>query len=146
MHRHKLERDDHLYKAFQYFDKDSSGYVLHLALGRWIFYLFTNTCQDPENISSFTLLPNDTCESYLNLILLSSVYLFRHESHLESRFVMTDPDSHHKRIQMHSNKSLPQLSVAILCQLCITTTFHVIWYITLILNYIEVHIWWYINL
>ncbi|XP_039139723.1 calcium-dependent protein kinase 2-like isoform X2 [Dioscorea cayenensis subsp. rotundata] len=27
MHRHKLERDDHLYKAFQYFDKDSSGYI-----------------------------------------------------------------------------------------------------------------------
>ena len=25
MHRHRLERDDHLYKAFQYFDKDSSG-------------------------------------------------------------------------------------------------------------------------
>lgn len=25
MHRHKLERDEHLYKAFQYFDKDSSG-------------------------------------------------------------------------------------------------------------------------
>nr|CAA65500.1 protein kinase [Medicago sativa] len=27
MHRHKLERDDHLYKAFQYFDKDSSGFI-----------------------------------------------------------------------------------------------------------------------
>ncbi|KAM4101823.1 hypothetical protein ACB094_05G174900 [Castanea mollissima] len=27
MHRHRLERDDHLYKAFQYFDKDSSGYI-----------------------------------------------------------------------------------------------------------------------
>ena len=25
MHRYKLERDEHLYKAFQYFDKDSSG-------------------------------------------------------------------------------------------------------------------------
>ncbi|KAL6990782.1 Calcium-dependent protein kinase 15 [Sarracenia purpurea var. burkii] len=25
MHRHKLERDEHLYKAFQYFDKDHSG-------------------------------------------------------------------------------------------------------------------------
>lgn len=25
MHRHRLERDEHLYKAFQYFDKDSSG-------------------------------------------------------------------------------------------------------------------------
>ncbi|KAL0407266.1 UNVERIFIED_CONTAM: Calcium-dependent protein kinase [Sesamum latifolium] len=27
MHRHKLERDEHLYSAFQYFDKDSSGYI-----------------------------------------------------------------------------------------------------------------------
>lgn len=27
MHRHKLERDDHLHKAFQYFDKDGSGYI-----------------------------------------------------------------------------------------------------------------------
>ncbi|CAI0437227.1 unnamed protein product [Linum tenue] len=27
MHRHRLERDEHLFKAFQYFDKDSSGYV-----------------------------------------------------------------------------------------------------------------------
>ncbi|KAK9906996.1 hypothetical protein M0R45_002550 [Rubus argutus] len=27
MHRHRLERDEHLYKAFQYFDKDSSGYI-----------------------------------------------------------------------------------------------------------------------
>ncbi|XP_042520551.1 calcium-dependent protein kinase 2-like [Macadamia integrifolia] len=27
MHRHKLERDEHLYKAFQYFDKDSSGFI-----------------------------------------------------------------------------------------------------------------------
>ncbi|KAI5570107.1 hypothetical protein BDE02_11G003900 [Populus trichocarpa] len=27
MHRYKLERDEHLYKAFQYFDKDSSGYI-----------------------------------------------------------------------------------------------------------------------
>lgn len=25
MHRHKLERDEHLFKAFQYFDKDNSG-------------------------------------------------------------------------------------------------------------------------
>ncbi|KAA8515504.1 hypothetical protein F0562_018885 [Nyssa sinensis] len=27
MHRHKLERDEHLYKAFRYFDKDSSGFI-----------------------------------------------------------------------------------------------------------------------
>ncbi|KAA8520064.1 hypothetical protein F0562_014320 [Nyssa sinensis] len=27
MHRHKLERDEHLYKAFQYFDKDKSGFI-----------------------------------------------------------------------------------------------------------------------
>ncbi|KAH7675597.1 Non-specific serine/threonine protein kinase protein [Dioscorea alata] len=27
MHRHKLERDEHLYNAFQYFDKDNSGYI-----------------------------------------------------------------------------------------------------------------------
>ncbi|MED6144630.1 Calcium-dependent protein kinase 15 [Stylosanthes scabra] len=27
MHRHRLERDEQLYKAFQYFDKDSSGYI-----------------------------------------------------------------------------------------------------------------------
>lgn len=27
MHRHKLERDEHLYKAFSYFDKDSSGWA-----------------------------------------------------------------------------------------------------------------------
>ena len=26
MHRHKLEREDHLYKAFQHFDTDNSGY------------------------------------------------------------------------------------------------------------------------
>ena len=25
MHRHKLESYEHLYKAFQYFDKDNSG-------------------------------------------------------------------------------------------------------------------------
>ncbi|XP_015883702.3 calcium-dependent protein kinase 2 [Ziziphus jujuba] len=27
MHRHRLERDDHLYKVFQYFDKDNSGFI-----------------------------------------------------------------------------------------------------------------------
>ncbi|RYR51138.1 hypothetical protein Ahy_A06g026185 isoform A [Arachis hypogaea] len=27
MHRHKLEKEENLYKAFQYFDKDSSGYI-----------------------------------------------------------------------------------------------------------------------
>ncbi|XP_072956791.1 calcium-dependent protein kinase 2-like [Typha angustifolia] len=27
MHRHRLERDEHLYKAFQYFDADNSGYI-----------------------------------------------------------------------------------------------------------------------
>ncbi|KAJ6797716.1 putative calcium-dependent protein kinase 2 [Iris pallida] len=27
MHRHKLEKDEHLLKAFQYFDKDNSGYI-----------------------------------------------------------------------------------------------------------------------
>ncbi|EEF43871.1 calcium-dependent protein kinase 21 [Ricinus communis] len=27
MHRYRLERDEHLYKAFQHFDKDSSGYI-----------------------------------------------------------------------------------------------------------------------
>ncbi|XP_054797968.1 calcium-dependent protein kinase 2-like [Prosopis cineraria] len=27
MHRHKLEADEHLYKAFQYFDKDNSGFI-----------------------------------------------------------------------------------------------------------------------
>ncbi|CAL9122658.1 unnamed protein product [Musa textilis] len=27
MHRHKLEREEHLYRAFQYFDKDHSGFI-----------------------------------------------------------------------------------------------------------------------
>ncbi|KAK4491935.1 hypothetical protein RD792_002717 [Penstemon davidsonii] len=27
MHRHRLERDEHLFGAFQFFDKDSSGYI-----------------------------------------------------------------------------------------------------------------------
>ncbi|XP_052179134.1 calcium-dependent protein kinase 2-like [Diospyros lotus] len=27
MHRHKLERDEHLYRAFKYFDKDNSGFI-----------------------------------------------------------------------------------------------------------------------
>ncbi|GFZ03230.1 calcium-dependent protein kinase 15 [Actinidia rufa] len=27
VHQHKLERDEHLYKAFQYFDKDHSGFI-----------------------------------------------------------------------------------------------------------------------
>ncbi|XP_010529441.1 PREDICTED: calcium-dependent protein kinase 21 [Tarenaya hassleriana] len=27
MHRYRLERDEHLYKAFKHFDKDSSGYI-----------------------------------------------------------------------------------------------------------------------
>ncbi|KAI3849045.1 hypothetical protein C5167_019125 [Papaver somniferum] len=27
MHRHKIERDDHLYKAFQHFDADNSGFI-----------------------------------------------------------------------------------------------------------------------
>ncbi|OMO64849.1 hypothetical protein COLO4_31769 [Corchorus olitorius] len=27
MHRYRLERDEHLYKAFQFFDKDNSGYI-----------------------------------------------------------------------------------------------------------------------
>ncbi|KAG0475719.1 hypothetical protein HPP92_015405 [Vanilla planifolia] len=27
MHRHKMEREEHLYNAFQYFDKDNSGYI-----------------------------------------------------------------------------------------------------------------------
>lgn len=27
MHRYKLERDEHLFKAFQYFDKDNSGFI-----------------------------------------------------------------------------------------------------------------------
>ncbi|KAJ8754660.1 hypothetical protein K2173_010751 [Erythroxylum novogranatense] len=27
MHRHRLERDEHLYKAFQFFDKDNSGFI-----------------------------------------------------------------------------------------------------------------------
>ncbi|OVA06601.1 Protein kinase domain [Macleaya cordata] len=27
MHRHRLERDEHLYKAFQFFDKDKSGFI-----------------------------------------------------------------------------------------------------------------------
>ncbi|GFZ10483.1 calcium-dependent protein kinase 29 [Actinidia rufa] len=27
MHRHKLEKEEHLYKAFQYFDKDGSGFI-----------------------------------------------------------------------------------------------------------------------
>lgn len=30
MHRHRLERDEHLFKAFQYFDKDNSGWVHNL--------------------------------------------------------------------------------------------------------------------
>lgn len=29
MNRHKLERDEHLYRAFQYFDKDNSGCVFY---------------------------------------------------------------------------------------------------------------------
>ncbi|KAF3451717.1 hypothetical protein FNV43_RR07813 [Rhamnella rubrinervis] len=27
MHRHRLDRDEHLYKVFQYFDKDNSGFI-----------------------------------------------------------------------------------------------------------------------
>lgn len=38
MHRHRLERDEHLHKAFQYFDKDNSGRVdcslLNLCISR----------------------------------------------------------------------------------------------------------------
>lgn len=26
MHMNRMEREDHLYKAFEYFDKDKSGY------------------------------------------------------------------------------------------------------------------------
>lgn len=29
MHRYKLEKEEHLYKAFQHFDKDNSGSVSH---------------------------------------------------------------------------------------------------------------------
>ncbi|KAJ0977861.1 hypothetical protein J5N97_013335 [Dioscorea zingiberensis] len=34
IHRHKLERDEHLYKAFQYFDKDNNGHAVLAALKR----------------------------------------------------------------------------------------------------------------
>ncbi|CAH2078315.1 unnamed protein product [Thlaspi arvense] len=27
MHRYRLDRDEHLFKAFQYFDKDNSGFI-----------------------------------------------------------------------------------------------------------------------
>jgi calcium-dependent protein kinase len=30
MHMNRMEREDHLYKAFEYFDKDKSGYLLLL--------------------------------------------------------------------------------------------------------------------
>ncbi|XP_044504911.1 calcium-dependent protein kinase 33-like [Mangifera indica] len=33
MHRHRLERDEHLYKAFQHFDKDNSGFITVDELG-----------------------------------------------------------------------------------------------------------------
>lgn len=29
MHRHRLEKEEHLYKAFQFFDKDNSGLVFY---------------------------------------------------------------------------------------------------------------------
>jgi len=49
MHMNRMEREDHLYKAFEYFDKDKSGYLLlllyHFVL-LWIhpppLYLYVN--------------------------------------------------------------------------------------------------------
>lgn len=35
MHRHKLEREEDLYKAFQHFDTDGSGYVSKLDMASW---------------------------------------------------------------------------------------------------------------
>lgn len=32
MHRHKLEMEEYLYKAFQHFDKDNSGWVPYICL------------------------------------------------------------------------------------------------------------------
>ena len=59
MHRHKLERDEHLFKAFQYFDKDNSGWVLQLTSQRQSNNFFVH-----KNLSK------------LSVILLSLVYIY----------------------------------------------------------------------
>lgn len=43
MHRHRLEKEENLYKAFQFFDKDGSGLVYNSKLKIFLeLLLFTN--------------------------------------------------------------------------------------------------------
>lgn len=53
MHMNRMEREDHLYKAFEYFDKDKSGWVSYFFMYLFsfctyllIFLLFLNPSPD----------------------------------------------------------------------------------------------------
>lgn len=39
MHRHKLDREENLYKAFQFFDKDNSGFVYTIFSGHFQIFI-----------------------------------------------------------------------------------------------------------
>ncbi|RVX07899.1 Calcium-dependent protein kinase 19 [Vitis vinifera] len=47
MHRHRLERDEHLYKAFNYFDKDNSGFNCFLRNMANEFHVSKISCYSP---------------------------------------------------------------------------------------------------
>ncbi|KAK7266161.1 hypothetical protein RIF29_18803 [Crotalaria pallida] len=60
MHRHRLERDEHLYKAFQYFDKDSSG-VISYGCKNWLATSMSISCFEPF------LIKRESCEAGLHM-------------------------------------------------------------------------------
>lgn len=68
MHLNRVEREDHLYKAFEYFDKDKSGFVSLLSIyctrNMSFVYTLTQTC-------TFAIFSN-----YF-LLLMSCIYLLQ---------------------------------------------------------------------
>lgn len=79
MHKHKMERDAHLYKAFQLFNTDKSGYItrdeLETAMKKYgmgdegsIKEIISEV--DADNVSSLSLYKK------LNLNLIKFIFLF----------------------------------------------------------------------
>lgn len=66
MHRHKLEKEENLYKAFQHFDKDDSGYVL--------FYSFSVFCFQVCDNNLTLNLPDTSQERSLDKLLLNMAW------------------------------------------------------------------------
>lgn len=72
MHLNRMDREDHLYKAFQHFDKDNSGYITTEELEQ---ALRDYGMQDGKDLSEIIMeVDNDNVSAHILFLIPTPIY------------------------------------------------------------------------